>query len=49
MEKSRLLRYSVQLSMLKHLLNVKKISEKEYQLLLKQLMKEYKIVSNITA
>ncbi len=49
MEKSKLLRYSIQLSMLKHLLHIKKISEKEYQLLQKELMKEYKIVSNITA
>lgn len=49
MEKSKLLRYSIQLSMLKHLLNIKKINEAEYQMLQKELMKEYKIVSNITA
>lgn len=49
MKKRNLLRYSTQLSMLKQLLLAKKISEKEYQIYLKELMKDYGIVSNITA
>ncbi len=39
----------MQLAMLKRLLNAKKISEAEYQMLRKELMKDYGIVSNITA
>lgn len=49
MEKKNVLRYSVQLSMLKRLLGAKKISEKEYQEYQKELMKDYGIVSHILA
>ena len=42
-------RYSMQLSMLKQLLSKKLINENEYQIILKRLMKDYGIISNITA
>ena len=45
----KLLRYSMQLSMLKQLLSKKLISENEYQIIQKKLMKDYGIISNITA
>ena len=48
-EKKRLLRYSIQLSMLRQLLNKKLISEFEYKKIKKRLMKDYNIVSDITA
>ena len=48
-EKKRLLRYSMQLSMLRQLLNKKLISEFEYKKIKKRLMRDYKIVSDITA
>lgn len=48
-EKKRLLRYSMQLSMLKQLLNKKLISDFEYEKIKKRLMKDYNIVSDITA
>ena len=41
MDDKKLLRYSMQLSML--------ISENEYQIIQKKLMKDYGIISNITA
>ena len=44
-----LLRYSMQLAMLKQLFVKKLISEAEYLLIEKRLMKDYGIVSNITA
>ena len=40
---------SMQLSMLKQLLSKKLINENEYQIILKRLMKDYGIISNITA
>lgn len=49
MESKKLLRYSIQLSMLKQLLSKKLISESEYQIILKKLMKDYGVVSHITA
>jgi len=48
-EKKRLLRYSMQLSMLRQLLNKKLISEFEYKKIKKRLMRDYNIVSDITA
>ena len=45
----KLLRYSMQLSMLKQLLNLKLLSETEYEMIRKKLMKDYGIVSDITA
>lgn len=48
MEKNELLRYSMQLSMLKQLRKKQLLSEKEYILIEKKLMKDYGIVSNIT-
>lgn len=44
-----LIRYSMQLAMLKNLLVRKLISEEEYKKVKKGLMKDYKIVSDITA
>lgn len=49
MDGKRLLRYSMQLSMLKQLLSMKLINETEYKLIEKRLMRDYGIVSNITA
>ncbi len=48
-ENKKLLRYSMQLSMLKQLLNLKLLSETEYEMIRKILMKDYGIVSDITA
>ena len=49
MNSTKLLRYSMQLAMLKQLFVKKLISEAEYLLIEKRLMKDYGIVSNITA
>ena len=49
LDDKKLLRYSMQLSMLKQLLSKKLISENEYQIIQKKLMKDYGIISNITA
>ena len=48
-DNKKILRYSMQLSMLKQLLSKKLINETEYQVIQKRLMKDYGIVSNITA
>lgn len=45
----KLIRYSMQIAMLKQLLSCKLISKKEYNLVKSRLMKDYKIFSNITA
>lgn len=49
MEGKKILRYSIQLSMLKQLLNLKLINKLEYEQIQKKLMRDYGIVSNITA
>ena len=49
MKREKLLRYSMLLSMLKLLLIKGLIDEREYQIIQKKLMKDYDIVSNITA
>ena len=49
MNSAKLLRYSMQLSMLKQLRSLKLISEAEYQLVEKKLKKDYGVISNITA
>lgn len=49
MKNDKLWEYSRELSMLSQLLNGKLITEQEYQKVKQQLMKEYKIVSDITA
>lgn len=49
MNSAKLLRYSMQLSMLKQLRSLKLISEAEYQLVEKKLKKDYSVISNITA
>ncbi|NBH85286.1 conjugal transfer protein [bacterium C-53] len=49
MEGKRLLRYSMQLSMLKQLLKLKLINQFEYEQIQKRLMRDYGIISNITA
>ena len=46
MEGKKILRYSIQLSMLKQLLNLKLINELEYEQIQKKLMRDYGIVSN---
>ena len=46
---NNLIRYSMQLSFLKQLLDKKLISDKEYSLIKNRLMKDYKIVSNLMA
>lgn len=47
--KKDLIRYSIQIAMLRQLLSRNMISEKEYELIKNKLMKDYEIVSNITA
>ena len=49
MEGKKILRYSIQLSMLKQLLNLNLINELEYEQIQKKRMRDYGIVSNITA
>ena len=49
MDTKKLLRYTMQLAMLKQLLTKKLIDENEYLLIQKRLMKDYGVVSNITA
>lgn len=49
MKNEVLWQYSRELSMLSQLLNSNLITEQEYQKIKQQLMKEYKIVSDITA
>lgn len=46
---TKLLDYSMEISLLTQLLQCKLITENEYQKIKQQLMKEYKIVSDITA
>ena len=48
MQADRLLRYSMQLAMLKQLRELKLINDVEYQLIEKRLKKDYGVVSNIT-
>ena len=49
MDTKKLLRYTMQLTMLKQLLTKELIDENEYSIIQKKLMKDYGIVSNITA
>lgn len=49
MKKNKLLRYSLQLAMLNRLYVRNLIDDMEYEKILKALMKDYGIVSNITA
>ena len=49
MNEKKLVRYSIQLAMLKQLFSKKLINEDEYLLIQKRLMKDYDIVSHITA
>ena len=48
MDRDKLLRYSIQLAMLKQLLRKKMITEEEFNLLEKALMKDYGVISNLT-
>ncbi len=43
-----MMRYSMQLAMLKQLLDKKLISEKEYTIIKNKLMNDYKVFSNFT-
>ena len=43
-----MMRYSMQLAMLKQLLDKKLISEKEYTIIKNKLMKDYKVFSNFS-
>ena len=45
----KLIRYSIQIAMLKQLLSRNLISDKEYSLVKQKIMKEYKIISDITS
>lgn len=45
----KLIRYSIQIAMLKQLLSRKLISDKEYSLVKQKIMKAYKIISDITS
>ena len=47
LKNSNLIRYSMQLSFLKQLLDKKLITDKEYSLIKNRLMKDYKVVSNL--
>lgn len=49
MNSTKLLRYSMQLSMLKQLRSLELINENEYRLIEKKLKKDYGVTSNITA
>ena len=49
METSKLLRYSMQLAMLRQLLIAKKITESEHQKIERRLKKDYGIISDITS
>lgn len=49
MKNEKLLQYSKELSLLSQLLQSKLITETEYQKIKIKLMKEYKIVSDLTA
>ena len=49
MNSTKLLRYSMQLSMLKQLRLLELINENEYRLIEKKLKKDYGVISNITA
>ena len=48
MDERKIKRYSIQLAMLKKLLLLKLISSEEYKRILKKLMNDYGIISNIT-
>lgn len=49
MEAKKLIRYSIQLSMLKQLYDKKLITENEYLLLRNRLKKDYNVISDVTA
>ena len=49
MNSTKLLRYSMQVSILKQLRSLKLINENEYRLIEKKLKKDYGVISNITA
>ena len=49
MNSTKLLRYSMQLTILKQLRSLKLINENEYRLIEKKLKKDYGVISNITA
>jgi len=47
--KDKLIRYSMQVAMLKQLVSLMLITDQEFQLIKNQLMKDYKIVSDFTS
>jgi transcriptional regulator CtsR len=49
LKNGNLIRYSMQFSFLKQLLDKKLITDKEYSLIKNRLMKDYKVVSNLMA
>lgn len=49
MKTDNLIRYSMQLAMLKQLLLKKEITEKEYYLIKRRLMQDYNIKSDLTS
>ena len=47
MEEDKILKYSMQIAMLKQLVNKKLIDEKEYEKIKKEVMKEYGVLSDL--
>ena len=49
MKEQNLIRYSIQLAFLKQLLERKLITDKEYSLIKQRLMKDYRVVSELSS
>ena len=49
MKEQNLIRYSIQLAFLKHLLERKLITDREYSLIKQRLMKDYRVVSELSS
>jgi hypothetical protein len=48
-QQDKIMRYSMELSLLLQLLETQQITESEYQIIKQELMKEYHILSDLTA
>ena len=49
MKEQKLIRYSIQLAFLKQLLERKLITDREYSLIKQRLMKDYRVVSELSS
>ena len=49
MKEQNLIRYSIQLAFLKQLLEIKLITDREYSLIKQRLMKDYRVVSELSS